>query len=904
VSKTMKELVLQKAKSSHRVLSSALDWVAGSADAEVSANQRLEKRLRTGIYQARRLGDAVESKMCIGVYGPSQSGKSYLVSALARKHGERLIARVGDQEIDFIQTINPEGGKESTGLVTRFTVDHSATPVGFPIQLKLLGELDLIKLFVNSYVNDILQDEDDDIQWHQEQVQRLLLELESMPHGSSPLSIEDVYELEDYCNGRFSSNFRIQALKRIDFWQRAAELLPVLGDAGRLRLVQALWEDLPSYSEVYANLVAELGRLAHAALVYCAPEAMFNTEGGEWTRSVSSIINVTSLNDLGKQDAQRVMVSIPGGGKVTISLPNLCALTSELVISMREKPHEVFDRVDLLDFPGARSRQGHPKRDKALSQPNVQIENFLRGKVAYLFDKYSADLELTSMVLCIGPSNQEVVGLEAMIEDWIAKTHGEKPEAREKLQTSLFFVLTKFDTEFAEGAGKSLDGVRWSTRLQASLINSFGSHAHRTNWVSKWTTKSSFKNTFWLRNPNADQSGLIDYVGSPGSSLEVRYAERKTSVIETLKSAFLANTLVQQHFDDPAAAWDAGMTLNDGGASFLLSRLDSACTDDLKIRQIDERINRILSDLRADLAKYYASNDFEGLEREKLEFAKSLTASLAQQYSSKRLGEFIDFLLASDIEIVDTFKRTLLEFERAKHAKRSDAAVGSDKSISIDRKLAEELGLPVPEQGVDEEESQNAKQRTFPEIFVQCMFDEWRARCITRFSAANLADYLIADREIIMKLLTELEVAARRDGLVSEMVSLVEKNYQYKSDDRRSWVWRQTASVTARFNAFISHGGMVVKPGESKDVIGLNGKRYQAFSVVSESVSEPELPEIQAEYSERYLKDWIQAMQHSVRTNAAFQAGLNSDVESNRKLGLILEGFAGLLQKEQRLHAT
>ena len=51
-------------------------------------------------------------------------------------------------------------------------------------------------------------------------------------------------------------------------------------------------------------------------------------------------------------------------------------------------------------------------------------------------------------------------------------------------------------------------------------------------------------------------------------------------------------------------------------------------------------------------------------------------------------------------------------------------------------------------------------------------------RCITRFSAANLADYLIADREIVMKLLTELEVAARRDRLVSEMVNLVEKNYQ------------------------------------------------------------------------------------------------------------------------------
>ena len=40
--------------------------------------------------------------------------------------------------------------------------------------------------------------------------------------------------------------------------------------------------------------------------------------------------------------------------------------------------------------------------------------------MAYLFERYKTDLELTSMLLCIGPSNQEVQDLPAVINDWVS----------------------------------------------------------------------------------------------------------------------------------------------------------------------------------------------------------------------------------------------------------------------------------------------------------------------------------------------------------------------------------------------------------------------------------------------------------------------------------------------------
>jgi hypothetical protein len=903
VTPTSSDIITQKALSAHSALTQALAWVVNSKESEVAGNTRLLKNLRTSVYQSRYLAAAAKAKMCVGVYGPSQSGKSYLVSALARKPGERLVAVVGEKDVDFIELINPEGGKESTGLVTRFTSDAISAPSGFPIQLKILSELDLIKLFVNSYALDILPDEDDELQKHQDQVQRVLNELETMPRGSSPLSVEDVYDLEDYCKG-FSSNLRIQALKKMDFWERAAELLPFLGESGRLRLVQVLWEELPSYSHIYANLIAELGRMGHDSQVYCSPNALFKINDGHFARSETSIINVATLDLMGVQASLQVDVKLSAGATVSISVHNLCALTSELVIPMRNKPHDMFARADLLDFPGARSRKGHPKKDQSLNQPAVRVDNFLRGKVAYLFDKYSASLELTSMVLCLGPSNQEVVGLDAMIEDWIIKTHGGKPEEREKLKTALFVVLSKFDMEFSEGAGKSLDGSRWTTRLQASLLNSFGSHAHKTNWVKKWTSQSAFNNVFWLRNPNADQSGLIDYEGIPGSSKETGYASKKLSVINTLQEAFIANPLVQQHFVDPLIAWNAGMALNDGGAKYLMEKLDEACTNDLKLKQIDERIQTIIRERHADLSKYFTSSDLEGLEREKLQLAKNLTASLAKQMTKQRLGEFIHALLESDIDTVDTFKLTLLDFERAKHSKhKKDPSDTSSSSISIDPRLAEELGLDVPISSIETTEVKLSPHLSFPEVFIQRFLDDWRSRCMNRFSAVNLSDYLITESELMPRLLNELELAARRTGLIQQLIDQVKINYQYKTDDRRSWIWRQTATVTARFNDFLTHGGHIKTERHPIKVLTLQGKDRDVFTDSPSDLQTVTVPEMQTDFSERYLLDWIQALQHSIRSNSVFQAGIKSDATQNRQLGIILEQLNVLVSTETHSHA-
>ncbi len=58
---------------------------------------------------------------------------------------------------------------------------------------------------------------------------------------------------------------------------------------------------------------------------------------------------------------------------------------------------------------------------------NPLRELLLRGKVAYLFQRYSAERELSAMLLCIPDGNQEVRDLSDMMTAWIDQTIGATP---------------------------------------------------------------------------------------------------------------------------------------------------------------------------------------------------------------------------------------------------------------------------------------------------------------------------------------------------------------------------------------------------------------------------------------------------------------------------------------------
>ncbi|MFX9023874.1 virulence factor SrfC family protein, partial [Acinetobacter baumannii] len=74
--------------------------VANQAQALINATRQAENL-------SRKLAGAAERRVCVGVFGPSQAGKSYLVSALARRPGASLTCNFAGEGKDFLRDINP-----------------------------------------------------------------------------------------------------------------------------------------------------------------------------------------------------------------------------------------------------------------------------------------------------------------------------------------------------------------------------------------------------------------------------------------------------------------------------------------------------------------------------------------------------------------------------------------------------------------------------------------------------------------------------------------------------------------------------------------------------------------------------------------------------------------------------
>src|SRR5438067_5918173 len=105
-----------------------LEGAIGDAQAAVAGNAEAQNEalgLRDLALRAKKLRRAWSRKQSLGLFGPSQAGKSFLVGALLSHELGSLKVMARDREVDFLKEINPAKGVESTGVVTRFSTSQS-----------------------------------------------------------------------------------------------------------------------------------------------------------------------------------------------------------------------------------------------------------------------------------------------------------------------------------------------------------------------------------------------------------------------------------------------------------------------------------------------------------------------------------------------------------------------------------------------------------------------------------------------------------------------------------------------------------------------------------------------------------------------------------------------------------
>ena len=868
----------------------ATNWLGDGANREkVGAEaESLRREFRRAVIRTRKLAGAAERNMCVGVYGPSQAGKSYLISVLGRpKDGELMAAFDGAEPLKYLDKINPEGQGESTGLVTRFTAARVSAPAGFPVKVRFLSESDIVRILANAFAMD--GDGSEPVP-SPDEIERLLADAEARAGTAADAAFpaEEMWDVLEYLSsdefGRLAYFTSLRA-----YWDRAAALAPRLDPAGRAALLSILWGRHARLTELFLTLASHLKKLGDVQEAFVPLGAIIPRE--------ESIIDVQTLKELDGEGAfGPVEVRTASGTSATIPRGELTALVAEMIVPMADRPWDFLYETDLLDFPGTRNRFTYDLANYLETGESPLAQLFLRGKVAYLFDRYVAEQELTSMLLCIGDGNMEAKDLPGLMERWVALTHGATPQERMGARCILFFVLTKFDTLLVESGGAGDDPrTRFDRRIQNSMLEPFGKLPD--SWFNDWAGGRPFGNAFWLRNPEYE-AAVIEY-NENGREIGIRDGMR--SRVDALREGAVDSPLVRRHFADPEAAWDAAMQIDDGGVSRLAGALAEVCVPEVKLAQVRVQLGVQIQTLRRRLAPFYVSSDVETRLAEKRAAANQLVEALYVCFDRNRWGELMEALVVDSGRIADEIVRIPGDIhivtgpEAVRTTPPSSGVSGTRRprpgrprpggggvvprrqTVPADRALVGDPALQMRRMTMEAFQAERALAVWMGALHAFLGHSER----LTRYS---LTEATASD------LVSELIEASRRLGLDARIRAALERwNFSLRSERRAG----PAATVAAEsINAFVARLGMDEIPEAERPVVdtgdGASRPVFEETPVRYAFRTLPDRPELTAE--DRLL-DWTFSLHRTFEDNARHVDGVEVDMEQNLRLGEILAGL-------------
>jgi hypothetical protein len=541
-----------------------------------------------------KIQESARRPVALGVFGASQCGKSYLVSEMVKGSAPTLEVFLNaggapEQKRDFLEEINPAGGRESTAVVTRFTRRPYAAVPGCAAAIRLLKRVDVIKILINGFLFECQSE----FAPSAEDLQKLRYSFRGVQRGRGgdafALTEEEVWDLQDYVKRHFRSPF-LKMLEDINYWGILNDEVRHLPGEYQVSYLEWLWGKFTRLTDLYRQLAQALAGIG-GEIVGIFEEALVPRQ--------QSIIDVQRLATLTQPGHRKVPLVLPDGHRVDLDSSLLCALTCELILRVPPGPTPgLLDEMDVLDFPGARARAQVFDHQRLINDPAALPEVFLRGKVACLFDRFSDDRDITALVLCQEGGPQEAKSLPYMINKWVDWSTGPEPADRRGKPVLLFHVFTKFDMDLVRKKGED-PHVRWESRLGTNFAEFFG---RAGEWPTQWDDSQPFRNCFWVRNPNVQQTVF-------GRDRDGKEFVRDEQQLAEIKAQYLAHPLVRKHFADPALAWDRAASPGQAGIPWLIERIRATVPPDAKARQLSDNLRQMLGELKKLLAPYFVGDD-------------------------------------------------------------------------------------------------------------------------------------------------------------------------------------------------------------------------------------------------------------------------------------------------------
>ncbi len=673
----MNTTLIQESQQLQQRIQRGTDWLNQYADLEkrIGTLNELGKLRR----RAKRLEQAAGLRPALAVFGISQVGKSFLVSNLARTPDQDVLriesAGYSDAEIQtilgepgpisFINHINPKSeNNEATGVITRFTTNYPAGERGYKI--RLFSQTDLVKVLAIAYQYNV---QDSQYVLSDEQIRQAIDRIQTAPTPATTpagMSADDVLDIRDFLRDNLNDRGLVQSLQRHGYWEAISNAVPGLEAAQRQLAFRFLWNENAFITDLFTQLSNELARLQFSGEVWCGLDAIAPT--------TETIVDVSRLAELNHPTAQKppVSVRLSSGQTVRMDRSILTALATELVLplprSIEQHPERSFlQHADILDFPGARSWEQKSRDVFDESENSDRMSTFLRGKVAYLFDRYNETFEISSLLFCHDNSQVNVNSLPGLLYKWIGANVGKSAWERDQRELDLFdlipteargdlnrvnpffFILTKINENLNKSdinkAGRPQEhDQKWNSRLVKNYSD-FMKKATTDNWTEHWNeSQGALKNTFIVRDP-APKFSRPCYATEAGvETVDACFR----AVFSDLRTSFVNSPDVQRHFYEPARMWQEAIEAQQTGLAYLVKYLTPACHPAIKNEQIRVALDQVRQDIGRQLCGHYEGGSVEEKLKRARERRERVVKPIGRVVMEKQLGQFLSSMTLAE----------------------------------------------------------------------------------------------------------------------------------------------------------------------------------------------------------------------------------------------------------------
>lgn len=684
-----------------KVINEGTKWVNDFLKAEEKYidNYELKKCRR----QINKVKAVVAAKPVIALFGASQVGKSYMANNLLYNKENTLMIynhkAVGGSDkvyekqlIDYLVNINPDGGgKEATATITRFTSDKINGVDRLPVKVMLFDVKDVICILCDTYNSEykdtVPLPNKKEILSHIEEIKSCISNSEQ-----SFLNDDDVYEIKEYLDRYFIiKNAFLEELNTVGFWDFLADNIKLIPKNYWTKIFEILWNKHQEISNVFDVTISALSKMNFDKEVYVSFEAIVrdNADQSSNLDKEGSIINVKTLYNF-FNDNISYQVQLQNGQFAKVDSSKLCLLAAEVSLSVDDGTIEnrpFIKNVDILDFPGARSRD----KLEELSEENISKMMLVRGKVSYLFNRYSLDYKTNTLAVCMRTVATNVTSMPDLVNQWIDNNLGSDVLERTANLTALptpplFVIFTWWNTQFAAERAAEKPQVRINAQFNTLLTQEITSDK---KWPREWIVKNGsvnkFNNYYLLRDferskDTFNQTELIEF--KEGLYNEKGKLTLYDEGVNGVSPFFKDETQKQYHkayfekfiefhksekglFENPEVNFLESSIPGKDGSELIIQQLIPISNNNVTVPIYINALNKALDKAKEKLSRHHHSDkaDEQILKAAKDGSSLQLKMDIIFGVDGYYFGSFIEHLTVQENEIL-TFYHDLLQSEK------------------------------------------------------------------------------------------------------------------------------------------------------------------------------------------------------------------------------------------------